>query len=179
MARSGLAPGVFLRVELPQELVAAGRPVGILLHRLLEEGGNVLVPGVAGVADVLAVVVARLEGVVLHRDEIEDHVAKACLTCRHRCSPHWYRLVADALRLPLSDGVNRPARGIAYGLSPDCRRLVREHHIAARQGRYRERSVADVLRVVPPARAPGTRSRQSARPCDGPRTSGCVEALPV
>src|SRR5690242_15148064 len=115
MARSGLASGVFLRVELPQELVTACRPVGVLLHRLLEEGGHVLVPGVAGVADVLAVVVARLEGVVLHRDEIEDNVAEACLTCCHRCSPHWYRLVADALRLPLADGVNRPAPGSASG----------------------------------------------------------------
>src|SRR5690242_9310913 len=115
MARSGLASGVFLRVELPQELVTACRPVEVLLHRLLEEGGHVLVPGVAGVADVLAVVVARLEGVVLHRDEIEDHVAEACLTCCRRCSPHWYRLDADALRLPLADSVNRPAQGSASG----------------------------------------------------------------
>ena len=46
---SGAGPGVLLRLQFAQELVAARGPVGVLLHRLLEEGGDVLVAGVAGV----------------------------------------------------------------------------------------------------------------------------------
>src|SRR5687767_12493030 len=82
------APGHrLLALEPAQELVAARRPLGVLLHHLLEELRDVVVPAVAGVADVLPVVVAGLQRVVLHRDQVEDHVAETGLPGCHRTPP--------------------------------------------------------------------------------------------
>src|SRR3954471_13235840 len=48
-------------LELPQQLVAAFRAGGVLLHDLAEEARDVVQSGVVRVPDVLAVVVARLQ----------------------------------------------------------------------------------------------------------------------
>src|SRR5579885_3451538 len=60
-----------------EELVAPVGPLRVFLHDLLEELGDVVLPGVAGIADVLTVVVPGLERVVLQGDEIERDVVES------------------------------------------------------------------------------------------------------
>lgn len=55
----------------------------IIGHHLLEEPSDVVPAGVASIADVLAVVVAGFEGVVLDRDEIERDVVETGFACSH------------------------------------------------------------------------------------------------
>src|SRR5699024_3046064 len=78
-----LRAGVVLASELSQELVALRRSVGVLRHDLLEEGRDLLLFRVAGIAHVLAVVVARLERVVLHGDQVEGDIVESGLSSRH------------------------------------------------------------------------------------------------
>src|SRR5699024_3739122 len=78
-----LRAGVVLASELSQDLVALRRSVGVLRHDLLEEGRDLLLFRVAGIAHVLAVVVARLERVVLHGDQVEGDVVESGLSSRH------------------------------------------------------------------------------------------------
>src|SRR4051794_34074851 len=73
--------------HLLEELVAAVRPLAVLLHHLLEEVRDVGSLGVLGVPDVLAVVVPGLEGVVLHGDEVVGDVVEAGLTGGHGAPP--------------------------------------------------------------------------------------------
>jgi hypothetical protein len=54
----GGGSGVLRAGELGEELVALGGPLGVLLHDLLEEAGDVVEAAVLGIAHVLAVVIA-------------------------------------------------------------------------------------------------------------------------
>jgi len=72
--RGRLPEAVFLR-QFREELVPGRRPLGVLLHHLLEKRRHILVPGVAGVAHILAGVVAALECVIRHRDKIVNDIA--------------------------------------------------------------------------------------------------------
>src|SRR5690348_697527 len=65
--------------ELGQELVALVCAPRVLLHDLAEEVRDLLLAGVLRVPDVLPVVVACLECVVLHRDQVEGDVVEAGL----------------------------------------------------------------------------------------------------
>src|SRR3954468_332960 len=73
-------------LELPEQLVAALRTGGVLLHDLAEEASDVVQSGVVGVPDVLAVVVARLQRVVLDGDQVVRDVGESGLTRGHRSS---------------------------------------------------------------------------------------------
>lgn len=52
-------------------------PFGILGPDFREEQSNVVLTSIAGVTNVLAVIVARLKGVVLQRDEVKADVIEA------------------------------------------------------------------------------------------------------
>src|ERR671923_206607 len=103
--------------ELGQELVAAQGPPRVLLLDLADEVLHVVVA--LGVLEVLAVGVARLEGVVLDADEVVDdvvgrgvvatHAASSCGRCRSRRSlpphgPGQPRAAASQGRSPGADG---------------------------------------------------------------------------
>src|SRR3954451_25347557 len=71
------------RLQLLEEVVAPVSAVGVLLHHLLEEGGDVVHPGVLGVTDVLPIVVSRLQRVVLDGDEVERDVVESGFSGSH------------------------------------------------------------------------------------------------
>src|SRR3954471_7026140 len=89
-----------------QELVAALGARGVLVHDLAEETGDVLQACVLGVPDVLAVVVACLERVVLDRDQVVRDVLEAGLTGSHRVPPR-VGSGADAPLVPDAGSVKR------------------------------------------------------------------------
>src|SRR4029453_9218785 len=76
-------PDAVLR-QLGQQLVAAQGPAGVLLLDLADEVLHVVVA--LGVLDVLAVGVARLEGVVLDADEVVDDVVGRGVVAAHAVS---------------------------------------------------------------------------------------------
>src|SRR5699024_9677070 len=59
------------------------RSVGVLRHDLLEEGCELLLLRVAGIAHVLAVVVAPLERAVPHGEPVEADLVASRLSRRH------------------------------------------------------------------------------------------------
>src|SRR3954463_12183960 len=69
--------------QLPEQVVTALPALGVLLHHLAEERGDVVQAGVLGVPDVLAVVVTGLERVVLDGDQVERDVGETGLTSGH------------------------------------------------------------------------------------------------
>src|SRR3954452_4092782 len=62
-------------------------PVRVLSHHLFEERRDVVLAGVARVADVLAVIMPRFERVILHRDQVERDVVEPGFSCRHGVPP--------------------------------------------------------------------------------------------
>src|ERR1700709_1591921 len=66
--RSPLGAGVVGATELREEVVALLGPLGVLVHHLLEELGDLVLARVLRVTDVLPVVVSRLQSVVLQGD---------------------------------------------------------------------------------------------------------------
>ena len=67
---SALGRRVVGPAQPPQELVALVCSFGVLLHHLAEEVRDLALLGILGVAHVLPVVMARLERVVLDRDQV-------------------------------------------------------------------------------------------------------------
>jgi len=55
--------------------------LGVLDHDVLEERGDLVLAGVLGVADVLAVAVPGLQPVVLQEDEVEGDVIETGFSC--------------------------------------------------------------------------------------------------
>src|SRR3954447_11408172 len=82
-ASAALGAGVVSAAEVGQELVTLVRPLGVLGHDPLEDLGDVTLARVAGVPHVLAIVVTGLQGVVLHRDQVEGDVVETGLTGSH------------------------------------------------------------------------------------------------
>ena len=68
--------------------MALRRAGGILGHDLLEEVGDVISASVLRVPHVLAVIVASLERVILHR-EIRSNVTSSKPVSR-KCRPEWF-----------------------------------------------------------------------------------------
>jgi hypothetical protein len=60
--------------EPGEELVASGRPLGVLVHDVPKESGDIVEPGVLGVVDALTVGPPVLQRVVLRRDQIIEHI---------------------------------------------------------------------------------------------------------
>jgi hypothetical protein len=86
--RSVLRGGVICPTEFPEvgvTLVGAG---GVIDHYLLEEGCDVVAPGVFRVPDVLAVVMPSLQRVILHRHQVVCDIVEPGLTCSHDVPPN-------------------------------------------------------------------------------------------
>src|SRR5215207_9935768 len=79
--------------------MAPAGPLGVLGHDLLEERRDLVLAGIAGVAHVLAVVVAGFERVVLDRDQVVGHVVEAGFAGRHISLPLLFRGPPSAGRL--------------------------------------------------------------------------------
>src|SRR5881392_3873964 len=77
----------FFRDTMKEDSARAARAGAVLLHRVAEELRDVVQPGVLRVPDVLAVIVPRLEGVVLDGDEIVGNVREAGLSGGHVVPP--------------------------------------------------------------------------------------------
>src|SRR5690625_4346905 len=118
--------------ELQEKLVAAMGAAGILRHYLLEEFRDLLMPGVARVPDVLAVVVARLEGMVLNGYEVESDVVEACFACGHVCL-----LIGNCWR-PAAHRLSRAALSLAFWIESTSSSLF----IVERSGMSRRRATS-------------------------------------
>src|SRR6266516_6438569 len=80
-------PGLVGARDLLDQLMTARGTFGVLLHDLAEELGDVIQSRVLRIADVLPVVMPRLKGVILNRDQVERHVIEASFSSSHRRPP--------------------------------------------------------------------------------------------
>src|ERR1700712_4266742 len=101
--------GVLAATQLFEELVATCGPVGVLGPDFFEERCNVVLSGVAGVPNVLPVVVAGFERVVLHRDQVEADIVESGFSGGHHRSS-LLEIERSPLLMPISPGDTHPVR---------------------------------------------------------------------
>src|SRR5436190_23275547 len=80
-------PGLIGTRDLLDQLMTTRGPLRVLFHDLAEELGDVIQACVLCIADVLAVIMPRLKGVILNRDQVERHVIEAGFPSSHRRPP--------------------------------------------------------------------------------------------
>ena len=61
-------------------------PCGVLSHNVLEERRHVVMTGILRVTNVLTVVMAGFQRVILNRNEVEADIVETGLPCRHDSS---------------------------------------------------------------------------------------------
>src|SRR4051812_46646146 len=70
-------------LHVSKKFMAPPRALGILSHHFGKKRRDLIQTCVLGVPDVLPVVMAGLQRVILNRDEIESDIIKTCFPCCH------------------------------------------------------------------------------------------------